>query len=84
LAGQAYPHPPQLAASLLVSAVQVPGACVPAAPGEVVPAAAGAVGTGVASGAGVPVISGWAPEVFGRVQPAVSIMTMITAHRNTW
>jgi hypothetical protein len=73
-----------LAASLLVSAEQVPGACVPAAPGGVVPAVAGAVGTGVATKVGVPVISGWAPEVFGKVQPAVIIMTMTTAHRNTW
>jgi hypothetical protein len=56
---------------------------VPAVPG-VVPAAAGAVGTGVATKVGVPVISGWAPELFGKVQPAVIIMTMTTAHRNTW
>jgi hypothetical protein len=49
-----------------------------------VPAAAGAVVTGVATMVGVPVISGWAPVVFGRVQPAVIIMTTITAHRNTW
>ena len=58
LAGQAYPHPPQLAASLLVSAVQVPGACVPAVTGRVVPAGTAAVeGTGGAAVV-LPVVTG--------------------------
>ncbi len=83
LAGQAYPHPPQLAASLLISAVQVPGGCVPAVPGRVVEAAAGVAGVVIEAGACVSVIGGEAPEVFGEVQPAASIMTMTTAHRNT-
>ena len=84
LAGQAYPHPPQLAASLLISAVQVTGACVPAAPGWVVPAATGTEGTGVAAGVSCGVTSGGAPPVFVEVvQPAASTMTMTTAHRNT-
>ena len=84
MAGQAYPHPPQLAASLLISAVQVPDACVPAAPGWVVPAAIGIEGTGVAAGVSCVVTSGGAPPVFVEVvQPAASTMTITTAHRNT-
>jgi hypothetical protein len=71
-----------LAASLLTSAAQVPGACVPAAPGGVVPAVTGAEGTGVAAGADVSETSGLAPELFMKVQPAVIIRMMTAAHRN--
>jgi len=82
LAGQAIPHPPQLAGSLLTSAGQVPDACVTAAPGCVVPAGAAAEGTGVAAGVSCTVISGETPVVFlERIQPAVMIMTMTTAQR---
>jgi len=82
LAGQAYPHPPQLAGSLLILSVQVPVACVPAAPGWVVPAGAASSGEGVATAVSPGVISAGGAVVPGkRVQPAVSIITMTTAHR---
>jgi hypothetical protein len=81
LAGQAYPHPPQVAASLLRSAVQVPEACVPAVTGRVVTPATGVEDTG-ATVVSAGVTNGGAPDVVGNVQPAVSIMTMTTAHRN--
>jgi hypothetical protein len=80
LAGHAYPHPPQFAASLLTSAEQVPGACVPAG---IVPVATGAEGTGVAAGMVVSGTSGLAPDLFIKVQPAVIIRMMTAAHRNT-
>jgi hypothetical protein len=82
LAGQAYPHPPQFAASLLRSAVQVPEACVPAVTGREVTPATGVEGTVDATTVSVGVTSGGAPDVVGNVQPAVSIMTMTTADRN--
>jgi len=68
LAGQAYPHPPQLAASLPVSAVQVPGACVPE----------GVEGIDVATGIVVSFTSGGAPAVFCEVQPVVRIRMTTT------
>lgn len=84
MAGQAYPHPPQLAASLLISAVQVLDTGVPAAPGWVVPEGAASAGQGVATAVSPGVISAGGAVVLGkRVQPAVSIITMTTAHRNT-
>jgi hypothetical protein len=49
--------------------------------GGVVPAVTGAEGTGVAAGAVVSGTSGLAPELFIKVQPAVIIRTIITAHR---
>jgi len=72
-----------LAASLLTSDVQVPEACVPAAAGRVVPAgtAGGVIVVDATVSSGVTIAGG--VDVVGKVQPAVSIITMTTAHRNT-
>ena len=81
LAGQAYPHPPQLAASFRVSAEQAAGAVVPAAAGEMVPASTGS--DGAVAGAGVPVVIMRGPGPVLWEQPAAIIMKIINTFRKT-
>jgi hypothetical protein len=84
LAGQAIPHPPQLAGSLLTSAGQVPDACVTAVAavtGWEAATGAAADGTGVAAGVSWTVTRADGAVFLNVAQPAVSMMRMMTAHR---